>query len=81
MWFDPEARVVSLRREAIRVAWFSTAGTLATDGSGRAEDEAASADADSTWTAPDAAGEARIWLVVRDDRGGVGWQSYRVRVE
>ena len=52
VWFDPEARVVSLRREAINI-----------------------------WTAPDAAGEARIWLVVRGDRGGVGWQSYRVRVE
>jgi TonB family protein len=80
LWFDPEARVVALRREAIRVSWFTTAGTLAADSSGRAEDEAASADTDNAWTAPDAAGEARIWLVVRDDRGGVGWQSYRVRV-
>jgi hypothetical protein len=81
VWFDPEARVVSLRREAIRVSWFTTAGSLALDSSGLAEDEAARADTDNTWTAPDAAGEARIWLVVRDDRGGVGWQSYRVRVE
>lgn len=81
VWFDPEARVVSLRREAIRVAWFTTAGALATDSSGVAEDDAAGSDTDNTWTAPDTAGEARLWLVVRDDRGGVGWQSYRVRVE
>ena len=81
VWFDPEARVVSLRREAIRVAWFTTAGALATDSSGVAEDDAAGSDTDNTWTAPDTAGEARLWLVVRDDRGGVGWQIYRVRVE
>jgi hypothetical protein len=81
VWFDPEARVIALRREAIRVSWFTTAGALATDSSGRSEDEAAQVDTDTTWTAPDAAGEARIWLVVRDDRGGVGWQSYRVKVE
>ncbi len=74
-------RVVSLRREAIRVSWFTTAGALAADSSGRAGDEAARSDADDTWTAPDAPGEARLWLVVRDDRGGVGWQSYRVKIE
>lgn len=81
VWFDPEARVVSLRREAVRVSWFTTAGALDADSSGRSEDEAARVDTDNAWTAPDAAGDARIWLVVRDDRGGVGWQSYRVRVE
>jgi hypothetical protein len=80
-WFDPEARVVSLRREAIRVAWFTTAGALDADTSGLAEEEADGHSADNAWTAPSEAGEARIWLVVRDDRGGVGWQSYRVRVE
>ncbi len=80
-WFDPESRVVSLRREAIRVAWFTTAGALDTDSGGLAEDEANGHSTDNAWTAPSAAGEARIWLVVRDDRGGVGWQSYRVRVE
>jgi hypothetical protein len=81
VWFDPVARTVSLRREAIRVSWFTTAGTLDTDTGGLAEDEADRADTDNAWTAPSEAGEARIWLVVRDDRGGVGWQSYRVRVE
>ena len=81
VWFDPEARVVSRRREAVRVSWYSTAGALDADTSGRAEDEADRADTDNAWTAPNEAGEARLWLVVRDDRGGVGWQSYRVRVE
>lgn len=80
-WFDPEARAVSLRREAIRVSWFTTAGALDTDTGGLAEDEAERSDTENAWTAPSEAGEARIWLVVRDDRGGVGWQSYRVRVE
>ena len=67
-------------REAIRVSWFATGGALDTDTGGRAESEADQATIENTWTAPATAGEARLWLVVRDDRGGVGWQGYRVRV-
>jgi hypothetical protein len=90
--FDPEAMALATRREAIQVAWYTTGGTLADDTIGRAADEAGSAalDAacaagtecvDNAWTAPATAGEVLLWLVVRDDRGGVGWQSYRVDVE
>jgi hypothetical protein len=78
--FDPEARALATHREAIRVAWYATGGSLADDTSGRAEDEAATPTLDNAWTAPTVAGEVRVWLVVRDDRGGVGWQSYRIEV-
>ncbi|HKU42860.1 MAG TPA: hypothetical protein VJR89_32095 [Polyangiales bacterium] len=39
-------------------------------------------DADNSWAAQEkTAGEpARLWVVVRDDRGGVGWVSRQVRV-
>jgi hypothetical protein len=90
--FDPQAMALSATREAIQVAWYTTGGTLADDTSGHAASEAGSAtlDAscangtecvDNTWTVPATPGEVLLWVVVRDDRGGVGWQSYRVDVE
>jgi hypothetical protein len=78
---DPATRALVTRREAIRVAWFATGGTLAEDSGGRAEGEADPPSLDNGWTAPARSGDVRLWLVVRDDRGGVGWQSYRVAVE
>jgi hypothetical protein len=81
VWFDPATRTVAERREAIRIDWFATAGTLGDDTSGRDESEAGSSEVGNTWTAPDKAGDARLWVVVRDDRGGVGWEGYRIAVE
>jgi hypothetical protein len=90
--YDTEAMALQVRREAIQIAWFTTGGTLGNDTSGRSADEAGSAALntscqagteciDNAWTAPSTAGEVLLWVVVRDDRGGVGWQSYRVDVE
>jgi hypothetical protein len=81
VWVDPSSQSVAPRREAIRVDWFATGGTLADDSSGVVESDAATHQAGNTWTAPAQAGEVRLWLVIRDDRGGVGWESYRVEVE
>jgi hypothetical protein len=81
VWVDPSTESVGARREAIRVDWFATGGTLADDTSGVVEGDASTAhEAGNTWTAPSAAGEVRLWLVIRDDRGGSGWQAYRVKV-
>jgi hypothetical protein len=80
VWVDPSTQEVGTRREAIRVDWFATGGTLADDTSGVAEREATTHHAANTWTAPSSAGEVRLWLVIRDDRGGVGWEAYRVKV-
>jgi hypothetical protein len=35
----------------------------------------------NTWTAPTTPGIVRIWVVLRDARGGVGWESYALDVE
>jgi hypothetical protein len=78
VWFDPDARALVTRREAMRVSWFATAGAWDVARTGRAEAEADQPSADNTWTAP-ASGEAVLWIVVRDDRGGATWASYRVR--
>jgi hypothetical protein len=80
VWVDPSTQSVATRREAIRVDWFATGGSLADDSTGVAESDAATHETGNTWTAPTTAGEVRLWLVIRDDRGGSGWQSYRVTV-
>jgi hypothetical protein len=79
--FDPDTRALVEKREAIRVAWFATAGTLQDDSGGRGADEADQTSLDNVWTAPSDAGQVRLWLVIRDDRGGVGWEEVLVRVE
>jgi hypothetical protein len=78
--FDPEQRAVVERREALQLSWYATAGAFAHDRTGRSADEAAQNSSENPWTAPDEEGDVTLWAVLRDDRGGVGWQRYRVRV-
>jgi hypothetical protein len=81
VYFDPLTRKLTDRREAMRVSWFASDGEFEHDRTGRSEAEASSPDSDNQWTAPDFEGEQRIWVVLRDDRGGVGWGSYKIKVE
>jgi hypothetical protein len=78
---DPLQRKLVDRRESLRVSWFSPQGTFAHDVSGRPEDEADTRYTDNDWTAPAEAGLFTLWVVLRDDRGGVGFATYFVRVE
>lgn len=80
LWFDPDKRTIEKRREGIRVSWFVTAGTLDADRTGRAEDEADTNSSQNGWTAPAEAGIVSLWIVARDDRGGVGWRAGKIRV-
>jgi hypothetical protein len=66
------------RREAMSVAWFVTAGTVASDRTGRAEDDPAT-NSGVDYTAQ-GSGTVHGWAVLRDDRGGVAWQSFMVQV-
>jgi hypothetical protein len=79
--YDPSSLAVVDRREGMRVSWYATGGTFEHDRSGRTEDQASIPSADNTWTAPDHAGDVHVWVVLRDDRGGVDWGSYLVHVE
>jgi hypothetical protein len=73
--FDPASRSVVDQREGIKVAWFATDGSFDIDSTGRdaADPEPTS---DNGWTAPDRAAHVTLWVVLRDDRGGVGWAEY-----
>ena len=73
--FDPVTQTVRARREGMRLSWFATAGVLDEDHTGRDEADEATW-SENAWTAPAATGLAHLWVVLRDDRGGVGWRAY-----
>jgi len=79
-WWNPDAQRLETRRESLRVSWFATAGQFANPVTGRDEDESETT-TENTWTAPTNAGDVRLWLVIRDARGGQSFRSFIVRVE
>jgi hypothetical protein len=79
-YYDPQMQLVTMRREALTVSWFTTAGSFDADRTGVADDDMA-ASADNGWTAPNASTPGvLLWVVLRDDRGGVTWKRYRIDV-
>jgi hypothetical protein len=81
LWANPDRRVIEERREGISVAWYASAGTFDESQTGRAESEPDVAETTNGWVAPNAPGLVRLWLVIRDDRGGVGWLTSDVVVD
>ena len=77
--FDPATQTIAPRTEAMVVSFFATRGSFASDRTGQDEGSAATS-VENVWTAPTQAGDVVIWAVIRDDRGGVGWKRYRVKV-
>ena len=80
-YFDPGTFELLDRHEAMRISWFASAGSFESDHTGQSADDYALTTSDGVWTAPDVAGPVFIWVVLRDDRGGVDWKSYAVSVE
>jgi hypothetical protein len=81
--FDALARTLEDRREAIRISWFATSGSFAFERTGQPEADSPETSSENRWTAPaDSAdtGQVWLWIVMRDDRGGVAWSSYRLQV-
>jgi hypothetical protein len=77
LMFDPGSQRIVERREALRVAWFATAGKLAAEVTGRSESELEAA-TENAWEAPSTPGATKLWLVLRDSRGGVDFAGYEV---
>jgi hypothetical protein len=74
--FDLLTKAVVTRFESMRVSWFTTAGSFAAERTGRDSDEAQRlTSSNNVWTAPATAGPATLWLVLRDDRGGIAWRE------
>jgi hypothetical protein len=82
LWLDPEQRALVARRESLRVSWFASAGRFQESRTGVPESAAAATtEVRNAFTASANAGDT-VWLytVLRDDRGGGAWASYRLRV-
>lgn len=78
-YFDVGARAVVRRRESIVASYYATGGDFAADRSGRAEDELQN-DTSVRFTLPNEPGLVHGWVVVRDDRGGVGFREFAIQV-
>ena len=65
----------------MRVAWFASEGSFDHERTGQLAGERLGPTSQNVWHAPDRPADVRLWVVLRDDRGGVGWSSYRLRVE
>ncbi len=59
--FDRATQTLVDQTEDLRASWFVTAGTMANDRTDAPT---------NTWTAPATAGKVRLWVVLRDSRGG-----------
>jgi hypothetical protein len=75
LMFDTGSLTLVERREALRVSWFVTRGSLTDEVTGRAEDDLATT-TETTWLSPSESGVAHVWLVLRDSRGGGDFATY-----
>jgi hypothetical protein len=78
--FDLQSQTLVTAREGMHVSWFATGGTFDLDRTGRDGSDLATT-SDNGWSAPSAGQTVHLWVVLRDDRGGVGWAPYTVTVQ
>jgi len=79
-YYDRAQQVLTSKREAMRVSWYTNAGRLHTQSTGRAEDDL-ELTAQNHWTAPERPGTFALWVVLRDSRGGVDFAAYTLGVQ
>lgn len=68
-----------MQQESLRLSWFATAGEFAHDASGRSNTETETF-TQNTWTAPETQGPVYLWMVLRDNRGGIDFGSAEIDV-
>jgi hypothetical protein len=78
--FDLASQSVIDAREGIHVAWYATGGSFDADRTGREGTDMVTT-SDNGWRAPSAAGTVHLWVVLADDRGGVGWEGFTLAVQ
>ncbi|HYQ17145.1 MAG TPA: hypothetical protein VEQ58_15340 [Polyangiaceae bacterium] len=81
VWYNRETQRIEQRREAITVAWYASSGHFESEQTGLAESEARSGTQTSNvWHVGSPSGNATVWVVIRDSRGGQSWWTQRVSV-
>jgi len=78
LYYDPLSQHLVTRREAMRVSWFATGGAIDVDASAVGEDRDVTS-VSTTWHTP-GPGNATLWFVLRDSRGGMAVQSTMITV-
>jgi hypothetical protein len=73
--FDPGTGALVDRRESMRVSWYATAGSFENDRTGRDETETETF-TENVWTAPTERTTTHLFVVLRDSRGGVAFETY-----
>jgi hypothetical protein len=76
--YDAEARALVDRTEVLLASWYATAGKFDQP---RTEATAGQFQAENGWSAPSQPGPVRLWVVLRDGRGGVGFGAYSLEIE
>jgi hypothetical protein len=79
--FNSDSRQLDTHHESIRVSWYATAGHFDNAVTGSDEDQFTTTTTDNTWTAPTTTGDVRVWLVIRDARGGQSFRSFLATVK
>jgi hypothetical protein len=77
---DPAAETLVTQREAMTVSWFATDGVIGEANSGRATGDD-TLFTTTTWTAPSHPGAAHLFFVLHDDRGGIDFAQYDLKVQ
>ncbi len=78
--FNADSRQLDTHHESIRVSWFASAGRFDNAVTGRDENEFDIPNTENGWLAPAQTGTTRLWLVIRDARGGQSFRSFEVTV-
>ena len=78
-YYDRASQSITTRRESMSVAWYVSSGRLATESTGHDENDLTTI-TNNTWTAPNTAGTTKLWLVLRDSRGGIDYATYALTV-
>lgn len=77
--YDRSRSQLVSQRESLRVSWDADGGRFDTESTGRAAADTATTSTNA-WVAPDVAGAYKLWMVLRDARGGSDFAAYDVVV-
>jgi hypothetical protein len=80
LYFELASRTLVTRTETLSAAWFASAGRFRDSRTGLETSEDGSL-ARNVWTAPLQPGPVALWVVLRDNRGGVTWQRYAIEID
>lgn len=78
--YDVESQSVAVRREQMRASWFTTAGALSVDASGRDEGDS-TPNAANDLSLAGVAGPVFGWVVLTDSRGGTTWTTFALNAQ